>query len=42
MSTALVILTWNEVDAVREIFPKIKKEWVDEILVVDGGYTATV
>ena len=26
MSTALLILTWNEVDAVRVIFPKIKKE----------------
>jgi len=39
MSTALVILTWNEVDAVRVIFPKINKEWVDEILVVDGGST---
>ena len=39
MTTALVILTWNEVDAVRVIFPKIKKEWVDEILVVDGGST---
>ena len=39
MSTALLILTWNEVDAVRVIFPKIKKEWVDEILVVDGGST---
>ena len=39
MSTALLILTWNEVDAVRVIFPKIKKDWVDEILVVDGGST---
>ena len=39
MSTALLILTWNEVDAIRVIFPKIKKEWVDEILVVDGGST---
>jgi len=39
MSTALVILTWNEVDAIKVIFPKINKEWVDEILVVDGGST---
>ena len=39
MSTALLILTWNEVEAARIIFPKIKKEWVDEILVVDGGST---
>ena len=39
MSTALLLLTWNEVEASRVIFPKIKKEWVDEILVVDGGST---
>ena len=39
MSTALLILTWNEVEAAQVIFPKIKKEWVDEILVVDGGST---
>ena len=39
MSTALLILTWNEVEAALVIFPKIKKEWVDEILVVDGGST---
>ena len=39
MSTASLILTWNEVEAARVIFPKIKREWVDEILVVDGGST---
>tara|TARA_Y100000996_G_scaffold415533_2_gene410897 strand:- start:1503 stop:2165 length:663 start_codon:yes stop_codon:yes gene_type:complete len=39
MSVALIILTLNEIDGVKEILPKIKKEWVDEILVVDGGST---
>ena len=39
MSTTLVILTLDEVDGVKELFPRIKKEWVDEIIVVDGGST---
>ena len=39
MSTALVILTLNEVHGAKELFPRIKKEWVDEIIVVDGGST---
>jgi len=39
MSTALLILTLNEVDGMKKIVPNIKKEWVDEILVVDGGST---
>lgn len=39
MSTALLILTLNEVDGMKKIVPQIKKEWVDEILVIDGGST---
>ena len=39
MSSALIILTLNEIDGVRELFPKIDKNWVDEIVVVDGGST---
>lgn len=39
MSTALVILTLNEIDGIKSILPKIKKEWVDEIVIVDGGST---
>ena len=39
MSTALVILTLNEIDGVKKILPQIKREWVDEIIVVDGGST---
>lgn len=39
MSTVLIILTLNEIDGVKSILPKIKKEWVDEIIVVDGGST---
>jgi glycosyltransferase involved in cell wall biosynthesis len=39
MSTALLILTLDEIDGMKEIIPKIRKEWVDEILLVDGGST---
>jgi len=39
MSTVLIILTLNEIDGVKSILPTIKKEWVDEIIVVDGGST---
>ena len=39
MKTTLAILTLNEVEAVSAVLPKINKEWVDEIIVVDGGST---
>lgn len=39
MKTTLVIPTFNEIDGMRVIMPKIKKEWVDQILIVDGGST---
>ena len=39
MSTALIILTLNEIDGVKNILPKIDQKLVDEILVVDGGST---
>jgi glycosyltransferase involved in cell wall biosynthesis len=39
MSTALLILTLDEIDGMKEIVPKIRKEWIDEILLVDGGST---
>jgi len=29
----------NEIDGMREIMPEIKKEWVDQILIVDGNST---
>jgi glycosyltransferase involved in cell wall biosynthesis len=39
MTTALIILTFNEIDGVKELLPRIDRNWVDEILVVDGGST---
>ena len=39
MKTTLVIPTKNEIDGMKAIMPKIKKEWVDQILIVDGNST---
>ena len=39
MSTSLIITTLNEIDGINKILPEIKKEWVDEIIIVDGGST---
>ncbi|HTV26484.1 MAG TPA: glycosyltransferase family 2 protein [Xanthobacteraceae bacterium] len=35
----LLALTLNEIDGVKAVMPHIKREWVDEILIVDGGST---
>lgn len=37
MKVTLLIPTLNEIDGMREIMPRIKKEWVDQIIIVDGG-----
>jgi len=43
LKVTLVIPTLNEYEAMKEIMPLIKKEWYDELIVVDGGSTdATV
>jgi len=39
VSTSLIITTLNEIDGIKKILPQIKKEWVDEIIIVDGGST---
>ncbi len=39
MKTTLLLPTLNEIEAVQVILPQIKREWVDQILVVDGGST---
>ena len=35
----LVVFTWNEIDGMRVIMPQIKKEWYDQLIIVDGGST---
>ncbi|OHB58192.1 MAG: histidinol phosphate phosphatase [Planctomycetes bacterium RBG_13_44_8b] len=39
MKVTLLVLTLNEIDGMKVIMPQIKREWVDQILVVDGGST---
>ena len=35
----LLVFSWNEIDGMREIMPKIPRDVVDRILIVDGGST---
>ncbi len=37
MKVTLLIPTLNELYGMREIMPRIKREWVDEIIILDGG-----
>ncbi len=39
MSTDLIVLTLNEINGFKKIMPQVNKEWVDNIIVVDGGST---
>lgn len=39
MRTTLIITMLNEIEGMRTILPRIKKEWVDEMIVIDGGST---
>jgi len=39
MTFTLLVFTLNEIEGMKEIMPKIDRDWVDEILIVDGGST---
>ena len=39
MKVTLLIPTLNEIVGMKEIMPKIKKEWYDQLLIVDGQST---
>jgi glycosyltransferase involved in cell wall biosynthesis len=39
MKTTLFVPTLNEVEGMKAVMPYVKKNWVDEILVLDGGST---
>ena len=39
MKVTLLVPTLNEISGMKEIMPRIKREWIDEILVLDGGST---
>ena len=37
MNITLLIPTLNEIEGMKRIMPQIRREWMDEIVVVDGG-----
>ena len=39
LSVTLVVLTLDEIDGMRAIMPRIRREWCEQILIVDGGST---
>lgn len=39
MKVTLVIPTLNEIDGVKVIMPRIKPEWYDQLIILDGGST---
>lgn len=39
MKTTLLVPTLNEIEGMRLIMPRVRREWVDEIVVIDGGST---
>ena len=39
MKTTLLVLTLNELSGMQTIMPRVKREWIDQIIIVDGGST---
>ena len=39
MKISVVVFTLNEIDGMKAIMPRIKKEWYDELIIIDGGST---
>jgi glycosyltransferase involved in cell wall biosynthesis len=39
LKTTLLIPTLNEIHGLEQIMPRIRREWIDQILIVDGGST---
>jgi len=37
VKTTLIVATINEIDGMKAIMPKIRRDWVDEIIILDGG-----
>lgn len=38
-TVTLLVMAWNEIEGMKAVMPRVKPEWVDQILVVDGGST---
>ena len=39
MKTTLVVLALNEIEGMKQIMPRIRREWCDQIIILDGGST---
>ena len=39
MKVTLLVPTFNEIGGMKQIMPKIKREWYDQLLIIDGGST---
>ena len=39
MKTTLLVMALNEIDGMKAIMPQVRPDWVDQILVCDGGST---
>jgi glycosyltransferase involved in cell wall biosynthesis len=39
VTTTLLVPALNEIEGMKQIMPRVRREWVDEILVIDGGST---
>lgn len=39
MKTTLLVMTLNEIDGMRAVMPQIRREWYDQLIIVDGGST---
>ena len=39
MKVTLLVMSLNEINGMKAIMPRIKNDWVDQIIIVDGGST---
>jgi glycosyltransferase involved in cell wall biosynthesis len=39
LTVTLLVPTLNEIDGVKVILPRVQRDWVDQILILDGGST---
>jgi glycosyltransferase involved in cell wall biosynthesis len=39
VKSTLAVLVLDEIEAIQKVLPQIQRDWVDEIIVVDGGST---
>ncbi len=39
MKTTLLVMTLNEINGMKAIMPRVKREWCDQVIIVDGGST---